>query len=312
VIARHRPTLFFSVPTGYAMLLAHSPLGQAGRVGQVSGSGQVGQVGQVDRVGHGGHQGHAARAAQAPEAVTVGAEPDLSSVRRAVSAGEALPPALFERFKERFGIEILDGIGSTETLHMFISNRPGAIRPGSSGQLIPGYDARILDDEKRPVAIGDIGNLYIKGDSICSAYWNQHEKSKDTIEGHWIRTGDKFHQDRDGFFWYAGRSDDMLKVGGQWVSPIEVENALVRHEAVQECAVIGMEDGDGLVKPCAFVVARAGIDATPDLSRALQAFVRSQLADYKRPRWIQFIAELPKTPTGKIQRFKLRESVARR
>jgi benzoate-CoA ligase len=258
-IERHRPTLFFSVPTGYGMMLAHQP------------------------------------------------DFDLSSIRYGVSAGEALPPAIFERFKARFGVEILDGIGSTETLHMFISNRPGAIRPGSSGLLIPGYDARILDDEKRPVSVNDIGNLYIKGDSICASYWNQHAKTKDTIEGHWIRTGDKFRQDEDGFFWYAGRSDDMLKVGGLWVSPVEVENALVQHDAVQECAVIGDEDRDGLTKPFAFVVASASAAPGPGLARELQEFVRSRLAEYKRPRWVEFIAELPKTPTGKIQRFKLRE-----
>jgi benzoate-CoA ligase family protein len=268
-IERYRPTLFFSVPTGYAMMLAHQ------------------------------------RQTAGP------ADFDLGSVRHAVSAGEALPPALFERFKRRFGIEILDGIGSTETLHMFISNRPGAVRPGSSGLLIDGYEARLLDDQKQAVRTGEMGNLYIKGDSTCASYWNQHDKTTDTIEGRWIRTGDKFQQDADGYYWYSGRSDDMLKVGGQWVSPIEVENALIRHDAVQECAVVGRPDADSLVKPFAFVVVRPGAAAGPALARELQDFVRAELADYKRPRWVEFLSELPKTPTGKIQRFKLREAIAR-
>jgi benzoate-CoA ligase len=257
-IERHRPTLFFSVPTGYGMLLAH-----AGNF-------------------------------------------DLSSVRLAVSAGEALPPSLYERFKQRFGIDILDGIGSTEVLQMFISNRPGAIRPGSSGLIVPGYDAAILDDHGQPVAPGEIGNLWISGDSTCAAYWNQPKKSRDTIHDDWIRTGDRYTQDADGYFWYCGRSDDMLKVGGLWVSPVEVENALIAHDAVQECGVVGREDRDALVKPAAFVVLRAGVEGTPALAAELQQFVRTKLAEYKRPRWVEFVTELPRTPTGKLQRFKLR------
>jgi benzoate-CoA ligase len=262
VIEAHRPTLFFSVPTGFAMLLAHE---------------------------------------------RPGADFDLSSVRLGISAGEALPSALFDRFKQRFGVEILDGIGSTETLHMFISNRPGEARPGSSGQLVPGYGARVLDESGEPVATGEIGNLFISGDSICALYWNRHQKTKDTIEGHWIRTGDKYSQDADGYFWYAGRSDDMLKVGGQWVSPTEVEHALSAHDAVQECAVAAREDADRLIKPCAFIVLRSGFDGGAKLASELGAFVRGRLADYKRPRWFEFVQELPKTPTGKIQRFKLRQ-----
>ena len=258
VIARHRPTLFYSVPTGYAMLLAQA------------------------------------------------AEYDLSSIRLAVSAGEALPPTLYERFKQRFGVDILDGIGSTETLHMFISNRPGAIRPGSSGLLVRGYEARLLNDEGGAVPSGDIGNLWISGDSVCAGYWNQHEKTKDTIQGHWIRTGDKFTQDVDGYYWYAGRGDDMLKVGGLWVSPFEVESALVAHQAVLECGVVGREDRDGLIKPMAFVVLRDEAAASAELAAALQQFVRERLAEYKRPRWVEFVTELPKTATGKIQRFRLR------
>jgi benzoate-CoA ligase len=265
VIEKHRPTLFYSVPTGYAMLLATTR-----------------------------------------EPSSPGADFDLSSVRLAVSAGEALPVALYERFKQRFGIDILDGIGSTEVLHMFISNRPDVIRPGSSGLLVPGYEARLLDDAGHAVPPGEIGNLWIDGDSVCAGYWNQHEKTKSTIEGPWIRTGDKYSQDADGFYWYAGRSDDMLKVGGLWVSPIEVENALIGHASVLECGVVGREDRDALVKPMAFVVLRAGVAGTPELANELQRFVRERLAEYKRPRWIEFLPELPKTATGKIQRFKLR------
>jgi benzoate-CoA ligase len=153
---------------------------------------------------------------------------------------------------------------------------------------------------------GEIGNLLIKGDSTCAMYWNKHEKTKDTIEGHWIRTGDKYYQDTDGYFWYAGRSDDMLKVGGIWVSPVEVENALVEHTVVQECGVVGREDHDRLVKPLAYVVLREGVQGSPELARELQEFVRSRLAEYKRPRWVEFVPELPKTATGKTQRFKLR------
>jgi len=218
-----------------------------------------------------------------------------------------LPASLYERFKARFGVDIIDGIGSTEVLHMFISNRPDAIRPGSSGLLVPGYDARILDDDHHLVAAGEIGNLWIAGDSICAEYWNQPEKTQATIDGEWIRTGDKYTQDADGFFWYAGRSDDMLKVGGLWVSPVEVENALIAHPAVLECGVVGQEDADGLVKPLAFVVLREGVPESPTLVKELQEFVRARLAEYKRPRHVRFLAALPKTATGKIQRFKLRE-----
>jgi benzoate-CoA ligase family protein len=257
-IARHRPTLFSSVPTGYAMLLSHP------------------------------------------------GDFDLSSIRLAVSAGESLPASLYERFKQRFGVDILDGIGSTEVLHMFISNRPASIRPGSSGLIVHGYDAAIRDEHGEPVAAGELGDLWIRGDSTCAVYWNQEEKTRATIHGEWIRTGDRYTQDADGFYWYAGRSDDMLKVGGQWVSPIEVENALVAHDAVQECGVAGREDGDTLVKPVAFVVLRPGIERTPALAAELQQFVRVRLADYKRPRWVEFVTELPRTATGKLQRFKLR------
>ncbi|HVH64905.1 MAG TPA: benzoate-CoA ligase family protein [Candidatus Acidoferrum sp.] len=239
-----------------------------------------------------------------------GADFDLSSVRQAVSAGEALPKALYERFKERFGVEILDGIGSTEILHIFISNRAGRVRPGSSGELVPGYEARIVDEAGADVPDGTVGDLLIKGDSTCAYYWNKHERTKETIQGHWIRTGDKFSRDANGYYWYAGRGDDMLKVGGIWVSPVEIENTMVEHPAVQEAGVIGRRDADGLVKPMAYVVLAAEYVASPELGRELQDFVRSKIAEYKRPRWIEFVDTLPKTATGKTQRFKLRESAA--
>jgi benzoate-CoA ligase len=235
---------------------------------------------------------------------------DMSSLRLCVSAGESLPAELYQRWRDRFGVEILDGIGSTEILHIFISNRSGAVRPGSAGQLVPGYAAAILDEGGRPVPQGEIGNLYIAGDSTCALYWNKHERTRQTIVGEWIATGDKFSQDADGYFWYAGRSDDMLKVSGQWVSPVEVEAALIAHPAVLEAAVVGREDADGLVKPEAFVVLQEGQAPTEELAEALKQHVRSMLAPHKYPRWIIFLPELPKTATGKIQRFKLREADA--
>jgi benzoate-CoA ligase len=267
-VERHRPTLFFSVPTNYGQLLAQQP-----------------PTGRPDY--------------------------DFSSVRWGVSAGEALPPSIFERFQQRFGVTVLDGIGSTEICHIFISNQPGAVRPGSTGKEVAGYLARIVDEDAEPVAQGEIGNLLVQGDSTCAGYWNQHEKTKDTFDGRWIRTGDKYYQDSDGYFWYAGRGDDMLKVGGIWVSPVEVENALIQHPAVQEAAVIGCADEYELVKPKAYVQLVAGTAGTPELAIELQAFVRGRLADYKRPRWVEFVDELPKTATGKTQRFKLREASAR-
>jgi benzoate-CoA ligase family protein len=232
---------------------------------------------------------------------------DLFSVRHAISAGEALPASIFHRFKQRFGVEILDAIGSTEVLHMFIANRPHAVRPGSSGQIIPGCEARIVDDNNHAVGQGQPGNLLIKADSTCAFYWDQHEKTKDTIEGHWIRTGDKYYQDAEGYFWYAGRSDDMLKCSGVWVSPIEIESVLVEHAAVQEAAVVGKKDGDELVKPIACVVLRNGVTGSAVLVRELEEFLVTRLPAFKRPRWIEFFPELPKTATGKIQRFKLRQ-----
>lgn len=235
-----------------------------------------------------------------------GPDADFSSVRYAISAGECLPAAILNRFKERFGVEILDAIGSTEALHMFIANRPGAVKPGSSGTIIPGFDARIVDENNQPVATGEMGDLIIKTDAACACYWNQHEKTKDTINGHWMRTGDRYYQDADGYFWYAGRSDDMLKVSGTWVSPVEIENQLIEHPLVQEAGVVGRKDNDGLVKTVACVVLRDATPGNSEIAAELQRFVLERLPLFKRPHHIEFFSELPKTATGKLQRYKLR------
>jgi benzoate-CoA ligase family protein len=232
---------------------------------------------------------------------------DLSSLKFCVSAGEALPKPLFDSWKRRFGTEILDGIGSTEMLHIFICNRPGEARGGTSGVVVPGYKAKIVDDDGRELGQGETGNLWVSGDSCCAFYWNKHEKSKATFKGEWTVTGDKYHLDKDGYYTYEGRSDDMLKVSGQWVSPAEVEAALMEHAAVLECGVVGAKDKDGLTKPRAFVLLKDKTKANDALGDELKQFVKSRIAPYKYPRWIEFVDELPKTATGKIQRYKLRE-----
>jgi benzoate-CoA ligase family protein len=231
---------------------------------------------------------------------------DFSSVRICTSAGEALPADILRRWKQAFNVEILDGIGSTEILHIFISNRAGEIKPGSTGKLVPGYAAMITNEEGQPVEQGDIGNLLISGDSIAAYYWNKHEKTKSTINGYWIHTGDKYFQDEEGYYWYCGRSDDMLKVGGQWVSPVEVENTLIMHPAVLEAAVVGVLDDEKLVKPKAFVTLKSGQTPSDALAEELKNFVKDRLAPFKYPRYVEFMPELPKTATGKIQRFLLR------
>lgn len=235
---------------------------------------------------------------------------DTSSLRLCVSAGESLPAELFTRWRDRFGVEILDGIGSTEALHIFISNQQGKVVPGSTGYVVPGYEALLLDERGAPVPQGEIGNLVISGDSVCAQYWNKHERTKATVLGRWIQTGDKYYQDERGAYWYCGRSDDMLKVSGQWVSPVEVEAALITHPAVLEAAVVGREDADGLIKPQAFVVLKEGQTPSDDLARELQAHVKATLTPVKYPRWIEFTPELPKTATGKIQRYRLREALS--
>jgi len=273
VLERHRPTLFFSVPTIYGAML---------------------------------------RAAE-------GARPRADSVRLAISAGEALPAELFERFRERFGREILDGIGTTEMLHMFMSNRPGVARPGSCGPLVPGYEARIVDENGADAKDGTMGNLWVRGASAFAGYWAKPELTARARQGDWVVTGDKFTRDPDGFYRYCGRADDMLKVSGLWVSPLEVENALLAHRAVAEAAVVGRRDPDGLTQIVAFIVLRATgsgsgrARACPlpeseavSLAEELRAYLRQRLPSYKVPQRIDFVGELPKTATGKIQRFKLR------
>jgi benzoate-CoA ligase len=228
---------------------------------------------------------------------------DALALRMCVSAGEALPPQIAKSFKERTGIDILDGIGSTEMLHIFLSNRPGDFRYGTTGKAVPGYQLRLVDEQGGPVKQGELGELEISGPTSAMYYWNNRAKSRSTFVGAWTKSGDKYTQDADGYYVYGGRTDDMLKVSGIWVSPAEVEAALVGHPAVLEAAVVGQEDEQRLVKPKAYVVLKQGAKASED---ELKAHVKEKLAPYKYPRWIEFASELPKTATGKIQRFKLR------
>ena len=234
-------------------------------------------------------------------------KPDMNSLRLCISAGEALPAELYNRWKNLTTLEILDGIGSTEALHIFISNRQGEIKPGSSGKIVHGYEAKIVDENGIEVKTGEIGNLMIKGGSNASYYWRKHDKTKKTMIGEWLHTGDKYYQDLEGYYWHCGRSDDMMKVSGMWVSPIEIENILTSHEAVLECAVVGKLDDDKLVKPKAHVVLKEGHEPSEELKKELQKFVLDRAAPYKHPRWIEFISSLPRTATGKVQRFKLRD-----
>ena len=229
---------------------------------------------------------------------------DQLKLRVCTSAGEALPANLGQRWTEKTGTEILDGIGSTEMLHIFISNKPGEVRYGTTGKPVPGYEVRLIDDQGNVITkAGELGELQISGPTSAIMYWNQREKTKNTFQGPWTRSGDKYSFDADGYFTYGGRSDDMLKVSGIYVSPVEVEAALVTHEAVLEAAVVGAEDENRLIKPKAFIVLKPGQSAS---EKALQEHVKSRLAPHKYPRWIEFCKELPKTATGKIQRFKLR------
>ncbi len=267
LLRRYRPTLFFSVPTIYGALL---------------------------------------RAAE-------GTSERMDSVRLAVSAGEALPEEIFQRFRRRFGREILDGIGTTEMLHMFISNRPGEARPGTCGRAVPGYEARIVGDSGEDAPPSEIGSLWVRGGSALAGYWQKPDLTARVLQGGWYLTGDKFFRDPDGYYHYCGRADDMLKVSGLWVSPMEVENALLAHAAVAEAAVVGRRDSDGLTQTVAYVVLQQGSDGLAPTARAseplpeeLRAFVRERLPGYKCPQIIEFVAELPKTATGKIQRYKLR------
>jgi benzoate-CoA ligase len=261
-VRRHRPTVFFSVPTFYAALLREADSGAA---------------------------------------------IDFSSLRLAVSAGEALPAEIFTRFRERFGIEILDGLGSTEMLHMYMSTRPGQAHAGSCGLPVPGYHVKIVDEQERELTNREIGNLWVSGPSRFIEYWNAPEISRSRINGEWYLTGDKLTRDQEGFYHYCGRADDMMKVSGMWVSPVEVENALLGHPAVAECAVVGQFDSVGLTRPVAYIVLRRGVQQPGGaMDSEISAWLRTRLVGYKCPEEFKFVTELPKTATGKIQRFRLR------
>jgi 4-hydroxybenzoate-CoA ligase len=262
VMRRHRPTIFYGVPTLYASLLAHKDM--------CRGAGS-------DRL------------------------------RLCVSAGEALPASVGERWRAAAGVDVLDGIGSTEMFQTFVSNRPGDVRYGSTGKPVPGYDVRIVDENDREVSDGEIGELVVRGHTAGEGYWNQRAASRRTFVGEWTHTGDKYLRDQDGYYHYGGRTDDMFKVSGMWVSPFEVEAALVSHEAVLEAAVIGKADADGLIKPKAFIVLNAGYAADERLVETLKVHVKERAGPWKYPRWIDIRLDLPRTATGKIQRFKLRE-----
>ncbi|RTL58149.1 MAG: benzoate-CoA ligase family protein [Rhodocyclaceae bacterium] len=228
------------------------------------------------------------------------------ALRLCSSAGEALPEDIGKRWHAHFGVDIIDGIGSTEMLHVFLSNKVGDVRYGTTGKPVPGYEVRLVGDEGQLVGPGEPGELQVKGPTAAACYWNNRGKSRSTFLGEWTRSGDKYTVTADGYYIYSGRNDDMLKVSGIYVSPIEVESVLITHESVLEAAVVGQEDVDKLIKPKAYVVLKPGIEATPELADALKAHVKAHLAPYKYPRWFDFVAELPKTATGKIQRFKLR------
>ena len=228
-------------------------------------------------------------------------------LRLCVSAGEPLPREVGERWKARFGADVLDGIGSTEMLHIFLSLREGDLRYGTTGKAVPGYELEIVDESDRPVAAGEIGELKVCGPSSAIGYWNNRARSLATFRGGWTYTGDKYRQDSDGYYVYCGRSDDMIKAGGIWVSPAEVESALIGHDSVLEAAVVGHADEHGLQKPKAYIVCKAGVETGAALGEELKRFVKDRLAPFKYPRWIEFVEALPKTATGKIQRFKLRD-----
>ena len=234
-------------------------------------------------------------------------------LRCCVSAGEALPPDIGRRWRERYGVDILDGLGSTEMLHIFLSNRPGDVKYGTSGKPVPGYDIRLVGDDGSVIeTAGEMGELQVRGPTSAVMYWNNREQSRTTFLGEWTRSGDKYVQDEAGYYVYCGRRDDMLKVGGIYVSPFEVEGALQSHPDVLEAAVVAWPDDDELIKPKAFVVLKTAGAACDTLAVALQEHCKQKLAPYKYPRWIEFRADLPKTATGKIQRFKLRAEIGSR
>ena len=233
---------------------------------------------------------------------------DLSCLRLCTSAGEALPAELYDRWRTTFGVEVLDGIGSSEAYHIYISNRPGRVRPGSAGEVVPGYRARVVDEHGDEVPDGDMGTLWIEGDTAALMYWDEHEKTKETFSGDLVKTGDLFVRDSEGFFWFRGRGDQLLKVGGVWVAPAEVEQCLASHPDVVECAVVGYEEG-GLTLTRAHVVLRERVEASAEMAAALQEHVRANLSPHKYPRDVRFAAELPKTPSGKVDRRALLDRV---
>ena len=261
IIATERPTVFFTVPTLYARMLA---------------------VPDADR------------------------RWDVSSLRFCVSSGEALPPAIFDAWAERFGLELVEVVGSTEALHDFIANAPGSARRGAAGRLVPGFEARLVDDAGAPVADGTVGHLLIKGPTTAPYYWNRLDGTRATMLGDWLRTGDMFVRDADGFYAFAGRSNDMMKVAGMWVSPAEIEAVLAEHPGVLEAGIVGVPDADGLVRPHAVVALKSGWTASSDLAATLIEFVRRRAGGHRAPATLTFADELPKTATGKVQRFRLR------
>jgi benzoate-CoA ligase len=239
--------------------------------------------------------------------IVAGHSYDLSSIRLAASAAEPLPAEIFRRWKAVLGFEILDGIGSTEALHIYLSARPGKVRPGSTGQPVSGYEIRIVDFEGNDVPPGTIGDLLVRGESLAPRYWNRPALTRERMRDGWFYSGDKYSVDEDGYFWYAGRADDMLRVSGQWVSPAEVEGALSEHAAVLEAAVVPHQEPDGLFTVKAFVVLKKGQTGTHRLVQEMQSFVRQRITPYKYPRRIEFLSELPKSAAGKLLRYKLRE-----
>jgi benzoate-CoA ligase family protein len=238
--------------------------------------------------------------------------PPVKSLRACISSAEILSPDTYHRFKEELGVEILEGTGSTEICHIFLSNRFSEVRPGSTGKVVPGYQTRLVDEDGRPVEAGRIGNLLVSGGSIASAYWNQREETKHNMQGQWFVTGDRYRVDTDGWYYFCGRSDDMLRVGGKWLAPQEVEQAINQHPAVAESAVVGRPDKDGLIKPYAFVVLRSGVSPGEELKEEIQQFVKVRIAAYKYPRWIRFCDAIPKTAAGSVQRFVLQEQIKER
>jgi benzoate-CoA ligase family protein len=238
--------------------------------------------------------------------------PPVTSLRACVSSAEILSPEVYHRFKEEFGVEVLDGTGSTEICHIFLSNRIGEVRLGSTGRVVPGYETRLLDDDGKPVGPGQIGNLLVSGGSIASCYWNQREETRRNMRGEWFVTGDRYLVDEVGYFYFRGRSDDMLRVGGKWLAPQEVESTIDQHPAVRESAVVGYQDSDDLIKPYAFVVLTPDFSPSKDLEEEIKAFVKEKIAPYKYPRWIEFTEGIPKTPGGKVQRFMLQERIKKR